>query len=81
MSAAFRLCFLVVLLLAPPLTAGAQPRQANSSIDLAVDADSVRWTTTNAEFAYVTHNPVQPDERGLVLAYQSQVTRSTAREL
>ena len=65
-------------LVAPP--ASAQLREAGSRIEVRVEGDTVTWVTKNTEFAYITHNPVAPTERGLVVQFESDVTRSTARE-
>lgn len=68
------------LALTYPPAALAQPRQAASNIEVKVEGDTVTWVTRNTEFAYVPHNPVAPDERGLIVQFESDVTRSTARE-
>ncbi|MGE0154583.1 MAG: hypothetical protein AB7R90_18345 [Reyranellaceae bacterium] len=76
-------CLTGLALLAPllaPLAAVAQPREGGSRIEVTVAGDTVTWVAHNTEFAYVTHNPMAPAERGLIVQFESQVTRSTARE-
>jgi hypothetical protein len=68
------------VLLTLPLSLAAQPREGSSRIEVKVEKDATTWITRNTEFAYVTHNPVATDERGLVVQFESEVTRTTARE-
>ncbi len=68
------------LALAYPPAAQAQPRDGSSRIEVKVEGDTVQWVARNTEFAYVPYNPVAPDERGLIVQFESEVLRSTARE-
>lgn len=63
-----------------PSQAQTPPREGASRIDVKVEGDTVTWVTHNTEFAYVPHNPVAPAERGLIIQFESEVARSSARE-
>jgi hypothetical protein len=58
----------------------AQPREGSSRIEVKVDKDGTTWITRNTEFAYIAHNPLAADERGLIVQFESEVARSTAKE-
>lgn len=70
---------LCLAVLTPPAVL-AQTREGGSRIEVKVEGDTVTWTTRNTEFAYVPHNPVAPQERGLIVEFESQVTRTNAKE-
>lgn len=80
MSNSRPLAVLFCAALALPLSAAAQPREGSSRIEVKVGNDSIEWITHNTEFAYVPHNPVAPQERGLIVQFESEVTRSNAKE-
>ena len=80
MSASIRILAASLLVLALPPAAQAQPREGSSRIEVKVEKDATTWIARNTEFAYITHNPVATDERGLIVQFESEVTRSTARE-
>jgi hypothetical protein len=80
MSASIRILAASVLILALPPTLGAQPREGSSRIEVKVEKDATTWITRNIEFAYVTQNPVATDERGLIVQFESEVSRTTAKE-
>lgn len=65
---------------AVPLSAVAQPREGSSRIEVKVDKDTVTWITRNTEFGYVTRNPLAPQERGLIVQFETEVARSTEKE-
>lgn len=75
-----RFAVLLCVLLALPVAASAQSRDGSSRIEVKVDGDTVTWVTRNTEFAYVPHNPVAPGERGLIVQFESEVARSSAKE-
>jgi hypothetical protein len=80
MSASIRILAASVFVLALPLSLGAQPREGSSRIEVKVEKDATTWITRNTEFAYVAHNPVAPEERGLIVQFESEVVRTTAKE-
>lgn len=80
MPASFRLAVLCLAAFLLPVSAHAQPREGSSRIEVKVDGDTTTWITRNTEFAYVPHNPVAPTERGLIVQFESEVTRTSAKE-
>lgn len=77
----FRFAPLAAALLAlAPSIASAQPREGGSRIEVTVEGDTTTWKTVNTEFAYVSQNPMAPKERGLIVQFESNVARSSAKE-
>lgn len=57
-----------------------EPHQAVSRFDAVIDGTTVETHIHNAAYAFIWHNPLHPDDRGIILRYETDVQASNAQE-